>query len=55
MTRAIGDLALEITSDKNDYPDTKVQIYGETLCWISYNDIDEFTRELNDVINKYRI
>lgn len=35
--------------------DTKVEIEGGTLCWISLPDKDKFVQELEAVISKYRI
>lgn len=35
--------------------DTRVKFLGNELCWITYSDIDNFVREFNEVIDKYRI
>jgi len=32
---------------------TEISIEGETLCWISWDDIDKFKEEINQVIQKY--
>jgi len=35
--------------------DTRVSINGDTLCFITWNDRENFVKELNEVIEKYRI
>jgi hypothetical protein len=37
------------------YKDTEVKIGDNLLCWITWDDKEAFIKELNQVINKYRI
>jgi hypothetical protein len=41
--------------DGSQILDTKVEMGSGTLCWISGEAIDTFTKELQDVIDKYKI
>ena len=56
-TKYVGDSALlfTCTNEGGGLLDTKVEINDEPLCWITYSEIDKFTEELEDVVNKYRI
>lgn len=51
---------LEMILEGEQFPgssilDTKVTINGETLCWISWPEKDEFQKKLNDLIHQYSI
>ncbi len=35
--------------------DTKVSINGETLCWITWKDKDQFISKINNIIDEYQI
>lgn len=57
-SKMIGDLEITFTGEK--YPgdpilDTKVEINGEQLCWITWNDKENFFSELESTVEKYRI
>ncbi len=53
----VGDSILDITctNEGAGLLDTKVEINGKPLCWITYGDLDNFVNELEDVVTKYRI
>jgi len=46
---------LEIEVEDGKKWDTKVEIGGELLCFISGPEIDNFKTELNDLVEKHRI
>lgn len=52
-----SQLTITLTGENyGDGPlDTRVEIQGGTLCWVSWPESDEFLKELNDLINKYAI
>ena len=55
---ALGRLTMKFCGEKYkglDILDTKVEVGGKVLCFVTWKDKDKFTRELNDVINKYQI
>lgn len=52
---ANNDVAIEIERVANDSCEAKVNVNGENLIWISLEEKDEFVKELNDLLNKYRI
>jgi hypothetical protein len=56
-TKYIEHSTLEITctNEGAGLLDTKVEINGKPLCWITYSDLDNFINELEDVVSKYRI
>jgi len=54
----IGDLLFTFKGEKypnNPILDTKVYLNEQQLCWISWPQRDEFLKELNDTIEKFRI
>ena len=54
----LGNLDVDLKSERfpgHPLLDTEVNIGGENLCFISYPDKDDFIRELEEVIDKYRI
>jgi|WetSurSiteA1Bulk_404760.scaffolds.fasta_scaffold190180_2 hypothetical protein len=55
--RTLGWLTVEYETEywDNEAGDTKVKIGKEYLCSIEGNKQEEFHRELENVINKYRI
>lgn len=57
--RTVGDISLDFYSEQysGSLPlDTKVMINNSiVLCWISYPEIDEFVKELEATVTKYRI
>lgn len=52
-----NDTHLHITckDEGAGYLDTRVDVIGENLCWISYPELEHFVAELQAVVNKYRI
>lgn len=46
---------VEIIAKVVDGYDTKINVNGENLIWISASDIDKFKEELSAVLDKYRI
>lgn len=46
---------VEITTEVVDEYDTRVDVNGKNLIWISAPDIDEFKKELSALLDKYRI
>lgn len=55
---ALGDLSMEFQGEQyqgNPPLDTKVELTGGTICWITWGDKENFEKEINDVIAKYRI
>lgn len=46
---------VEITIQKIDNHESKVNINGENLMWISNSEIEAFKKELSEVLDKYRI
>lgn len=54
--KTIGDLPARLTIDviAGGATDTKIEIGGGTLCWVSGEKWQEFINELNKIINKYR-
>lgn len=53
----IGGLNAKLTSDVYDGEvlDTKVELSGGFLCCIAGEDIDKFTEELSNLIQRYSI
>lgn len=49
------DMLIECEPCENQLLDTKVSIAGQNLCWISYMDKEDFVRDLQAVITRYRI
>lgn len=57
ITKYVGDSTLFFTC-KNEgagYLDTKVEINGKPLCWITFIDIDNFVEEFSHTVGKYSI
>lgn len=57
-TATFGDFNLKFTGEQysgNPILDTKVELNGETLCWITWEERKEFARKLDDVLSEYRI
>lgn len=48
-------LSLTVEMDNGNEYDTRVQIEGGTLCWVSGPERHNFINELNELIAKYRI
>ena len=46
---------VEITAEVSGEYDTKINVNGENLIWISAPEIGEFKKELSAVLDKYRI
>jgi len=44
-----------ITIDKVDNSESKVNVNGENLIWISNETSYDFERELSELLDKYRI
>lgn len=57
IIKSIGNTTAWLISDydQGEYYDTKVEIEAGTLCVISGAQRLEFLKEINEVINKYRI
>ena len=53
ITRNVGGITFVF--ECQDDLDTRVSIGGITLCWITYSDIDNFVKELQNVIDNHRI
>lgn len=54
----IGNLQIELRSEVDENGkiwDTEVKIGEENLCWISGEQLVEFTEKFNELINNYRI
>lgn len=57
LVKWVGDLEVKATSDVFDGEilDTKIEIQGGTLCWVSGSVREEFLKKLNELIAEYRI
>ncbi len=56
--RIFGNLTLKFEGEQfKGWPiqDTKVSIGNKTLCWISWEDKDNFHKALNRIIEQYEI
>ncbi len=54
----IGDLQIRFESEVwpgSKPADTKVFVNGGLLCWICYDEIDDFLNKMNQVVNDHRI
>lgn len=53
----IGNIRVKLVSDVDNYEvlDTQVKIGDQALCWIAGKDRREFIKEINQVINKFKI
>jgi len=53
----IGDLEIMFQGEQweKEILDTKVTINGECLCWVTWNQKEEFLKKLQDTIEEYRI
>lgn len=54
-----NDVIMEFDAEPSDgeheYLDTRIDIGGRCLCWISYPELEDFMKEMDAVIKKYRI
>jgi len=50
-----GNNNVTITVDRVDADESKVNVNGENLIWISASEADEFVRELSELLDRYRI
>jgi len=46
---------VEITSERQDQYETKINVNGKNLIWISNDEEVEFIRELSNLLDRYRI
>lgn len=46
---------VEITIERVDEHESKVNVNGENLIWISSENENEFKNELSELLNRYRI
>ena len=46
---------VEITIEQVDAAESKVNVNGENLIWISSEDESEFKKELSNLLDRYRI
>jgi hypothetical protein len=46
---------VEITSERQDEHECKINVNGQNLIWISREDEMEFKRELSELLDRYRI
>lgn len=46
---------VEITSKDANKDECKIDVNGKNLIWISKTEESDFKRELNDVLDRYRI
>jgi hypothetical protein len=46
---------VEITIDRRDVAEAIVHVNGDNLIWISWEQREEFKKELAAVLDKYRI
>lgn len=53
----VGNTTVQFSSDKFDGEilDTRIEIGKETLCWIAGCEIQNFKRELTELVEKYKI
>jgi hypothetical protein len=53
----LGDSTLEFRCEpcEGEYLDTSVMINGQSLCWITWNDVEKFIEEIRLPISKYSI
>jgi len=57
-TKTVGDINIHFEGERyRGLPvlDTRVSIGDNTLCWITWEDKEKFTKELDEVITKFRI
>lgn len=47
--------SVEITIDRQNSLESEVNVNGQNLIWISNSEEEEFIKELNSVLDKYRI
>lgn len=53
----IGDIPAVVKCERceGELLDSKVEIEGGTICWITWGDRESFFNDLNQLISKYRI
>ena len=57
QTAYLGDATVNVESyyDMGERFDTYISIGGNGICCVAGCEYDQFMRELNDIVNKYRI
>lgn len=55
MVKIYENNDVEITSEKQDEFETKINVNGKNLIWISLSELENFKKELTELIDKYRI
>ncbi len=57
VKKSFGNMTLVFTCEEceGQYLDTKVTINGETLCWVSFPEIDTFVEKLDNTMSDHRI
>lgn len=58
VTKTFGELEIKLEGEQyrgQPILDTRVSIDGKTVCWISWENKDEFIEELQEPIRKYCI
>ena len=57
-TKSFCDFNLEFKGEQykgSPILDTSVKINGQTLCWINWQDKEQFVQELRAIINRFKI
>lgn len=55
MTTIYHNNDVEITIETVDIKESKINVNGSNLIWISRDDQDAFKNELTNLLDKYRI
>jgi len=46
--------SVEITSETHEF-DTKILVNEKNLIWVSTEQLDDFKKEISELLNKYKI
>ncbi len=46
---------VSITAEAQDPYESKINVNGQNLIWVSRSELEDFKRELSDILDRYRI
>lgn len=55
MAHIYSNNDVNITTERVDQYEHKVNVNGNNLIWISADDVDDFKKELTELLDRYRI
>lgn len=55
ITRTVHDSILKFTCNFDEGPDTRVTINDQYLCWIVWDEVENFIKDFRVFLEKYRI